>query len=162
MCVKPGFIYVLLSFITIVLQWNLSWETTCLDRTHIFGRRTYISIQLNLSPETTCLDTPHFCGQWGGLSRQVLLYPGKSCSNTIGHAFFLLHCFSGSKKKPDEEQSHKGPLTSDDLQTFPTTKKGRAQPQRHIILEKELQKAMNGVKASDDMDNHLIITYSEW
>ncbi len=56
------------------IQWNLSWETNCLDKPHIFGRRTYISIQLNLSPETTCLDRPHFCVQWDGLSRQVLLY----------------------------------------------------------------------------------------
>ncbi len=52
----------------------LPWETTCLGRPHICGRKTYISIQVNLSPETTCLDRPHFCGQWGGLSRQVLLY----------------------------------------------------------------------------------------
>ncbi len=56
------------------LERPLPWETTCLDRPHIFDRKTYISIQLNLSPEITCLDRPHFCGQWGGLSRQVLLY----------------------------------------------------------------------------------------
>ncbi len=49
-------------------------ETACLDRQHICGRKTYISIQLNLSPWTTCFDRPHFCAQWGGLSRQVLLY----------------------------------------------------------------------------------------
>ncbi len=52
----------------------LLWETTCLDRPQICGRKTYISIQLNLSLKTTCLDRPHFSGQWGGLSRQVLLY----------------------------------------------------------------------------------------
>ncbi len=56
------------------LKRPLPLEITCLDRPHIFVRRTYISISLNLSPETTCLDRPHFCGQWGGLSRQVLLY----------------------------------------------------------------------------------------
>ena len=56
------------------LERPLPWETTWLQRPHIFGRRANISVQLNLSPEITCLERPHFCGQRGGLSRQVLLY----------------------------------------------------------------------------------------
>ncbi len=49
-------------------------ESTCLDRPHIFGRRTYISLLLNLSPETAYPDRQHYCGQWCGLSRQGLLH----------------------------------------------------------------------------------------
>ena len=70
------------------LERPLPWETTCLDRPHIFGRRTCISIYLNLSLETTCLDRPHFCGQWGSLSRQILqyLYILVTCINTYNKA----------------------------------------------------------------------------
>ncbi len=50
------------------------YETTCLERSDIPGRRSYISIELNLSPKTTCLERPHIYGLWTGLSRRVLLY----------------------------------------------------------------------------------------
>ncbi len=55
------------------IQWNLSWETTCLERPDI-GRRSYISMWLNLSPKTICLERPHLYGPWDSLSRLVLLW----------------------------------------------------------------------------------------
>lgn len=42
---------------------------------HIPGRfRSHNSLQFNLSPNTTCLNRPYYYAQWGILSRQPLLY----------------------------------------------------------------------------------------
>ena len=54
----------------ICLERPLLWETTCLKRPHIRGRRSYISIQLNLSPKTTCFERPYCYGKWRGLLQQ--------------------------------------------------------------------------------------------
>ncbi len=48
-------------FSDIAVQWNLSWQTTCLERPQIFGRRTYIQYNWfchhrdHLSSQTTFL-----------------------------------------------------------------------------------------------------------
>ncbi len=70
---------------TLLVQWNLSWETTAM-RDHLSWKTTHFwqkALHFNITEPVTKtkyhldhLDRPHFCGQWGGLSRQILLYVG--------------------------------------------------------------------------------------
>ncbi len=54
------------------------YESTCLERSDIPGKRSYILIKLDLSPMTTCLEIPHLYGLWGSLSRRFSCIDGSS------------------------------------------------------------------------------------